>query len=188
MSTAVSIVNDALFHLGQHEIQSLTEETVEASQANRVYDTCRRKALSGGTWRFASKVASLAEIASPTVYGYSYAYTKPSDCLRPLVLMPDTDPPRTYEVVGTEIWTDESPAVLRYTYDITDPSLFDPLFCDALSWLLAAYLAMPLTGDVAKQQAASQQYLIAMATAKAVSASGARKGDKLGKSIKDSRL
>lgn len=49
-----------------------------------------------------------------------------------------------------------APAYLLYIREVTDTSLFDPLFCDAFSWLLAAKVAGPLRIAVEKVQAANQ--------------------------------
>jgi hypothetical protein len=39
------------------------------------------------------------------------------------------------------IYSDQANAVLRYSKRVSDPQQFSPLFTDALSWLLASYLA-----------------------------------------------
>ena len=50
---------------------------------------------------------------------------------------------------GTDvIYTDQESAALRYSARVTDTTKFSPLFTDALSWLLASYLAGPvIKGD-----------------------------------------
>jgi hypothetical protein len=48
---------------------------------------------------------------------------------------------------GDRLYCDLSPALLRYTFRLTDPSRYAPLFVEALSWHLAVRLAMPLTRD-----------------------------------------
>lgn len=42
------------------------------------------------------------------------------------------------------IYTNQQNAILKYSARVTDTSLFDPLFSEALTWLLAAKLAGPL--------------------------------------------
>ena len=47
-------------------------------------------------------------------------------------------------------------ALVEFTADVTDPTLFPPSFGDALAASLAAAIAMPITRDGAKQQAAQE--------------------------------
>jgi hypothetical protein len=108
---------------------------------------------------------------------WQYAYSKPSDALRILQVIPSdatddnnnllwssdldgyvpsgsyTTQPFKVELYsdGNEvIYTDQSIALLRYTKRVTDPSKFSPLFTLTLSYHLASMLAGPvLKGDAA---------------------------------------
>jgi hypothetical protein len=55
--------------------------------------------------------------------------------------------PYTTETLSTGlvvIYTNVENAVLRYVARVTDTTKYTPLFVDALSWLLASYLAGPI--------------------------------------------
>ena len=55
----------------------------------------------------------------------------------------------SFERRGDTIVTHQPEAVLIYTYRVTDPNQFDPLFVEALSYALAAELAVPIRDDKA---------------------------------------
>jgi hypothetical protein len=59
---------------------------------------------------------------------------------------------------GTQvIYTNQENALLRYTVSVADPTTFSALFIDALSHLLASYLAGPvIKGDVGRQESKGQ--------------------------------
>lgn len=101
-------------------------------------------------------------------WNYSYAY--PSDCVQFRYIIPTYNaqpagivapwalpqPPVRFYVSSIQnpsnqtikaIFTNQMQAYGIWTADITDPDLFDPQFVEALSFLLAAHLAIPLSGD-----------------------------------------
>jgi len=52
-----------------------------------------------------------------------------------------------YEIEGETVYCNLSPAFLRYTFRLVDPTKYPPPFVEAFSWHLAVRLAMPLTRD-----------------------------------------
>lgn len=62
---------------------------------------------------------------------------------------------------------------LVYTVDVTDPTLFDPLFTDALVMGLANKLVMPLSGNVKLKQGFAQMAEASILTARAADANEA---------------
>ena len=68
------------------------------------------------------------------------------------------------------ILTDEEDAELIYTAQVTDTTLFDPLFVDALSYALAIKLVQPLRADKALKKGLTEDYGFTVSKAKAVSA------------------
>lgn len=159
MSSVVFICNLALSNLGKDNITALTEASAEARACNQFYEHTRDTLLQAYPWRFAGKTASLAEIANDKTGRWEYAYQRPTDCLKVRWLRPqysaDECQPTTvkeetafpYDIEGQSLYTDLSPAFLRYTMRLIDPTKFTALFIDALSWHLAVRLAMPLTRD-----------------------------------------
>ena len=54
--------------------------------------------------------------------------------------------------------TNVDSAVMEYTADVTDSTLFDSLFVSALAWNIAANLAQSLTADAQIIQQAANMY------------------------------
>lgn len=167
MASVVQICNMALSHIGSEaRVSSISppDGSVEAGHCATFYDMARTEMLEPGNWFFALKRGPLAQVANLSTT-WAYAYTKPSDCLRPLrILRPsvgitvftqdlvrrdlvvpsdDTDS-SAYEIEGDVIFTNEPDAVMVYTRDITDSTKFTPSFTSALSYMLASYLAGPI--------------------------------------------
>ncbi|WP_421707124.1 hypothetical protein [Algihabitans sp.] len=88
--------------------------------------------------------------------------------LRPAQATPD------FEVrAGRRILSDQPEATLIYTARIEDPTRFDPLFVEALSWRLAADLASALKGDPRRRQEALREALTVTNAARAADAAAA---------------
>lgn len=157
MTSVVSICNIALSNIGKDNIQSVAEGTPEARACKQFYDHVRDMMLQTYPWRWAGKTASLAEVANDKP-AWKYAYRLPTDCLKvrwiatayssDVITAPKTDDfGIAYEIEGDTLYTDVSPALLHYTYRLTDPTKFSALFVEALGWHLSVRLAMPLTRD-----------------------------------------
>ena len=143
MTSIVSICNLALSNIGKDNIASLSEMSAEARACRQFYDVTRDMLLQAYPWRFAGKTVTLARVANDQAARWSYAYQRPTDCLK----IRSMGGGGCFDAQGSLIYSGASPAVLSYTYRVEDPALFSPLFADALSWQLAVRLAMPLTRD-----------------------------------------
>lgn len=104
-----------------------------------------------------------------TFMPWSYEYAYPSDCLKFRLMVPTVPgqpfiprpwllglPPVRWEMssdLDTNstpircLLTDQPSAVGVYTFDCTNPDMFDDLYMDALVFTLAANLAMPVSGN-----------------------------------------
>jgi len=193
MASTVSICNLALGHLGADKIDALTEASSEARACNRFYaQTLDALLAAGPPWHFARHQALLAEVAGVTAGRWGHTYALPVDLLRVRTLQPpdgtlsgailpgdlqgSDEAGAPYELFGDRLLTDLTPAVLRYIRRVDDPSKFPPLFIEALSWHLAARLAMPLTRDAEQRQAAFQMALQTQTAASAADANDAWTG------------
>lgn len=167
MTSIVSICNLALSNIGKDNISALNEPTPEARACNQFYEHVRDMLLQSYPWRWAGRTLSLAEVANDRPNEWAYAYQRPTDCLKLRWIVADPssvvdaaiatktdDFGVAHETDGQLIYTDISPAFLRYTTRITDPTKFSPLFVEALSWHLSVRLAMPLTRDPSIRQEA----------------------------------
>ena len=174
MASVVEICNIALTRIGQEIINALDEESTEAKKCNVIYDALRRETLRAHNWAFATKIRSLAKSASDTVPGWEYAYIYPKNCLYVQ---------KVYSIAGNKelaefrkihsdvgnylvLVTNVDSAVMEYTADVTDSTLFDSLFVSALAWNIAANLAQSLTADVQIIQQAANMYRYTLDQAK----------------------
>jgi hypothetical protein len=149
MTSIVSICKLALTNIGKDTINDLSEPTAEARACNLFYDQVRDTLLQSYPWRFAGGRKSLAEISNDRSE-WSHAYTRPADCLKILWVEPEGGRRGVlypHDAEDGKIYCNLSPAYLRYTKRLTDPTRYPPLFIEALSWHLAVRLAMPLTRD-----------------------------------------
>lgn len=191
MASVVQLCNMALSHIGSEaRVSSISppDGSVEAGYCATFYDLARTELLEPGNWAFALKRAALAEVTNPSTV-WSYAYAKPSDCLRALrILRPAQNPvgepymgdrdTAPFDIEGDVILTNAPNAVLLYVQDVTDSTKFPASFTSALSYLLASYLAGPIikgnegvrVGDAMRQRAMTLADIAATASANASSA------------------
>lgn len=182
MSNEVDICNLALSHLGDvANISSIDppENSVQAMHCARFYPIARNALLEMANWSFAMRRIALTPL-SVTNNQWQYVYAKPNLMLRAIAVIsadadndyvtPDlavdnlldatagvyTPQPFCLETLSTGalvICTDQEDAVLRYTIQVTDTTLFSPLFVLCLSWLLASMLAGPIMkGDAGRAE------------------------------------
>lgn len=160
MSSVVFICNLALSNIGKQNISDINEASAEARACKQFYAHTRDLILQSYPWRWAWKALSMAEVTNEKPNRWDHAYQRPSDCLKirrvvdemlldyvPYELRAVKAGGFDYAVEGAVIYTNLTPAFLEYTARIEDPTLFPPLFQDALSWHLAVRLSMPLTRD-----------------------------------------
>ena len=174
MASQIDICNQALAHIGADMINDINEASAGAKHCRLFFSSARDIVLRDHFWNFAAKTISLAPL-SITPVGFDYAYTYPTDCIRVKAIWQavTTADPIKYEVRAKEggglmILTDEADAILEYTARITDAGQFDPTFADALSWRLAADLAMPLSKSLPIKQAMLTVYTNRLVQAEAL--------------------
>lgn len=191
MATDVEICNVALSRVGIDQyIEDLTDPKPSAVSCNLHLPLSRREMLSSFLWPFAMTARQLALVDDVTVPGWTYVYRYPVDCLyareitdeggarffraaweqhdyNPMVRVPfnvmsdpDTDGAKI-------IATDMNLAYLWYTKDVTDPNQLTPLFRDALSWKIAAEVALALRADAQRARYAQEMYRQSLSVAQA---------------------
>jgi hypothetical protein len=180
MASAVDICNLALGHIGNKaEITAIVppDGSAEAAQCGKFYPIARDECLSEFDWGFAKRRQVLAQISGTAPSGWQYWYTVPNPYLvaRQLVVEEYDTPVQfateSHETHGTIILANTDNAELWYTAIITDTTKYPPLFIHALSWLLASYLALPITREAKIKEISIQQYNINMGKAKSIDAS-----------------
>jgi hypothetical protein len=177
MTAPIDICNLALSHIGERsDIASIDppEASVEAQLCARFYPMTRKTLLAMHPYSFATKRVTGADLSpsNDVPEAWTYAYGLPAGVIKIVgVYDPGEWRDETYaDHIAYEIGSDSTGprviysnvenAVIRYTFDQTDSTVYPPLFVEAFSWLLAGRLAGPIikgTEGMRVGQAATQQ-------------------------------
>lgn len=188
MPAEVDIWNLALSRINARAtVAAPDEQSDEAHYCRLFYDQVRDQTLQADDWNFARYRADLALLGNCAVTDrFTYRYALPPDCLAVRVLndrrvnkyAPAHLRPK-FEIAGElddsgaprrVLMTDESPARIIYSSQVTQAGIFDPLFVAALSWALAAEIALPITGKQDMMVRCAQGWNGALAAARAANA------------------
>ena len=169
MASLIEIVNRGLTKLGVARIISLADDNEQARAVSSMINLVIDSELRAYTWNFSIKRTQLAELASAPEFDWRHQYQLPSDCLRVLWAGDFYPGPNLadfsnggsteYEVEGRVIMSNTgSQLKIRYVSRVTDPTIFDPLFAEALACKLAVELAESMTGSGTSRQLAWEEY------------------------------
>lgn len=175
------------------------EGSAQADHCARWYPIARDQVLESYSWLFAMRRINLAQVGNPwTQWRYAYAQPDdclkvfailPQDSTNDYSVgsalplrnafgftvgqaqgyVPQDFTTETDENGNKVIYTNVPQAIARYVARVEDPTKFSPIFVQALSRLLASYLAGPvIKGQEGAQVGASQfqAYLVAVAEAR----------------------
>lgn len=164
MASQLDICNEALALLGEMPIDDINDvDDPKAVKAKVFWASTVDELLELHAWGFATVRAELEQDVTAPVYGFSYAYPIPADCLRVLVatvneseLDSDDMTQTAYRVEYGKILSDEATLYLKYIARIGEPGRFSTLFAAALVARLAAKLAGAFTKSGATIQAMMQ--------------------------------
>lgn len=175
MPTEIEVVNMGIALLDEAPITALTDDNKVARLANTHYAQTRKAELVRYPWGFAIAKASVTGTDLDTGDGtLNWSYTVPAAALRVLPLTYDGEPqgiPINWRRQGTVILTDqETPRIIRYIQDRTDPNTWAPQFVDVVAAALAVKLALPLTHKSGMVELARQAYQGAISEARRVNA------------------
>jgi hypothetical protein len=168
MASEVDICNLALAHIGDPaEITSIAppDGSTQAALCKKFYPIARDECLSDRDWGFARRRILMSKLSATAPSGWSFWFTVPATFLvARSVVAEDYDTPTEYKVEshsthGTVILAEVDPAELWYTASIEDSSKFPAAFVTALSWLLASYLAFPITRAVNVKEITAKFYI-----------------------------
>lgn len=190
--TVVDIYNDALSNMGTRStVATVGDGTTEEIELSRVYARVRDDVLKAHDWQFARRTVALAtQAVAVAPIAWAYVYARPADCLRPLYMVVAGAPPDRYDgmpeikyeasgdfddtlpdaVDVDVIYTDQTPAYLRYTRRMADPDKWPSEFRSCVGWALAAATALNLTGSATAAQACARSYLSVLAASTTVNA------------------
>jgi len=146
MTISITACNLALGELRAPPIIDIAEDTLEARECARYYPQCLRLLLERHDWSFTNRRAALAELANnDRAQEWPHAYALPVDCTTPLRLVaPEGGDRADFIVENRTLFTALAGAVLEYATRDVDDGMMSALFIDALSYALAARLAVPI--------------------------------------------
>ncbi|MEQ0776181.1 hypothetical protein ABLT15_28135 [Paraburkholderia tropica] len=217
MASEVDICNLALGHLGDDAtVSSINppEGSIQAEHCARFYPIARDVTLEAHDWGFATVRADLALLSDTPPPGWAYAYQAPNNCrniiklidpnwpaLNPvpqrafdwqMVMTVEPEVPYELEARSSDgvpvIYTNLESAQIQYVRNTTDTTKFSAQFVDAVSWLLASYLAGPvIKGDAGAQmaQTCTKAYMLSVGAAKATDANNRRRAQSQGNARTD---
>lgn len=156
--TKTSICNSALNDLGQPPFVvdadgGAAQEYDAAAAVVEAYDQRFGRVLRSHPWNFATRRIELEADEAAPAFGYARAFSLPADCAKVWALDEGRHGKNpVYKVEGDDggmkILTDiEAPLHVIYIKRITDPSLFDDEFAEALSAEIASKAALRVLGS-----------------------------------------
>jgi hypothetical protein len=156
-ASKLSVYNDALLHLGETRLASLTEARSPRRALDEAWDDGVEYCLEQGLWNFAARSirADSSTSIDPT-FGFTYAFAKPEDWIRTVVVANNDqfNPPmrgREYNDEGGYWYANCDPLYVRYvssdnTYGL-DLSLWPQTFSTYVSTHLARRTCKRITGS-----------------------------------------
>ena len=164
MASQVSIVNRALFKLGEATILLLTDNVKQARTMAALFDDTRDAEIRAHRWKFAMRRTRLSSLVEAPEWGYQRQYELPADFLglvqvNEIYLRTGTKQRAPWAIEGRRLLTDlAAPLAIRYVARVTDTALFDPLFVDALACRLAMEACEAQTQSDTKFQRVASMY------------------------------
>lgn len=153
MPSEVDVINLALRRIGASPIVNIGEGTTSSNTAEDIYEYDRDTLLASHPWNFATKRIKLAQSSTEPAFEFDHAYPLPSDWLR-TISVHDNDAGHgtvlyRMELIGSQkaIVTSSDDVYLRYVARVTDPNAMTPDFLDALSFVVARDLAVPVASS-----------------------------------------
>jgi hypothetical protein len=143
-NSQVQIGANALRMLGDDPITSLTDDSDRARLVNALLPEARRETLAAHPWNCSTRRAVWVRSEDEPAWGYAYQYPLASDALRVFEVEGEETYPWKRE--GRYIVTDNPTCKVRYAIDVEDPNEWDANVTKAITYLLAAKLALPVTG------------------------------------------
>lgn len=161
VTSKVDLWNIAITRLGHEPISEEGENTKAGRLCRLHYPLVLDAVLRSHPWNFAVRRAALASVTTSPSFEYDFAFALPTDpyCLKVIRtdweadgFNSDTVPYRieTINHDGTPVRSllcNEDTCSIEYVARVTDVSLFDALFADALAARLAAEIAIALTDN-----------------------------------------
>lgn len=164
----IQILNVGLSrYLGQQRINALDEGTPRSEECELHYDDLRRTLLEAHWWDFAKHSQALAEVTNDRTSDWDYKYQRPANVLdvhwvndpsvAAYLIEQDENPDAERLNVGEFIYCNVPAAYMEFTYDENNTDKMPQYFKNAISAMVAAAVAMPLTESVSRAKFAAEQ-------------------------------
>lgn len=167
MATAVSICSNALLMLGDKPINSFAEASDRAKLAANLWPDMRDFVLRAHPWNCAVKRQVLSPLTAAPAFGFNYVFLLPSDWLRTLQIGEDGERPE-YRIESRNILMNEGTCKLRYIWRNDNPATWDALLVHAMTLVMKAAFAYPITQAGSIEQLAQQVLAPILKQARAV--------------------
>lgn len=159
MATQLAVYQEALEHLGERPLASLSEDREPRRALDAAWDTTLTYCLEQGFWNWAMRSVEIEpEPAIEPAFGYQAAFSKPTDWLRTYVVSAnDTfDPPLPDFIDENGYWmADTDLLYVRYVSNSTDFGLNLTLWPTTFS----TYVALRLARRIARRITNSSEML-----------------------------
>ncbi|KPK74235.1 MAG: hypothetical protein AMJ84_00160 [Acidithiobacillales bacterium SM23_46] len=179
MPTKLTLYNGALSIIGERKLADLTENREPRYKLDDIWDNdLVRRVLQMGQWNFAKRTVELGSSPSVTPsFGYQYAFDKPADFVRTIMVAHDqyfNIPITRYSDEGAWIFCDQETIYFAYVSDDTqwgsDFTLWPPNFTEMVEHYLAYKVAPRITGMDFNERELERKWKTWLAEAKATDA------------------
>ena len=161
----------ALTRIGQSRISSLSQTGVLAELSNLYYEATLNELLSAYEWPFAIARTQLSSSTNTNMTGYGYMYQLPVNYLRVITMLSEddySDLTDAWEIEGDKLYSDKTPAYIKYISTITSPTRLPQAFVEALYLRIASKMVLKITQDQSMMSVLFQEYIAAMQSAMAI--------------------
>lgn len=182
-ASVYEICKIALSRLGtETNFTAFGDDTPEARLLELYYDPSRKAVLRAHRWNFATRRAALVASSATPAFEYAYQFTLPTDFLtmvRTDLEQLGYDHDYRIEGSGTSrvLLTNDAAVSIEYIANITNTTLFDPLFDDVLAQKIAAEICPALTDNASMTQQLWDNYQMKLQEARAVDSQEGRPRD-----------
>lgn len=152
-TSAVSICSNALLLLGDSPIDSFDVDNNRTRLCANLYDQKRDKVLRLHPWNCAIKRVVLSPDTDGPEFGWTYQFTLPDDWLRTLSVGDEEEGADDYVLEGRKLLMDTNVCNLRYIFRNEVEATWDSILVDAMTQVMVAALAYPITKSTTKQAA-----------------------------------
>lgn len=149
-TSAVSICSNALLLLGDKPISDFSENSDRTRLVANLYEQKRDRVLRAHPWNCATRRVVLSPDETSPAFGWRYQFDLPADCLR-VVSVGEDHGGDEFSVESGKILLDSPVCNLRYIWRNTVEATWDTLLVDAMTQVMVAALAYPITKSTSKQ-------------------------------------